>query len=576
MEMVGDLGPVTDDHATQSKPKVTGEKPRIAAAEPARHGLASHMRRMSASFAASIFATKEPMNEEGAEEASLSTVTRVMRRGSQVLQDFAARMTNDPNLAADGSDDGAPRLPMFSRVGTKEYRAEAWAAAVHRCILMQPLAPAEIEFVCGATKVIKVQKNDVIFNQGDVPTMMYLVHSGRFEASCNLPGGGSWKAREYDAFDSFGACEMLDAQMLSQGRSCNVVALTNGVVWGIPRRLVELKMRVPPPARPGMDVTALQNFTRHLKMFNSLSDERLAQLNRCAVQMELEANECICYEGDLARDIYAIFHGSLYTSQAGSDFSMTMKAPMTFGESAFLYDEVARTRQARVCAGSDGATIIRWPVNEIETLVGFELHAASERLFTIKFFEPIKCGVRPFTKGLSDDQITQLVGLMTTRSFSDGEMVLPDNKLDEHIYFVKSGKAIVSLDSKKVAREKGAEQIALLQKCDCFGEQALATLFQEENGGSKKSSIKVHKRWMNVVADGDLVVWSLSPAGVRGIDDLKPWLDQLMRDVINDFLPGVDAVVMQRAQQDGIDMGALLAKPPKGKGKGGKEGKTKG
>ena len=522
-----------------------------------------------------------------AASSNLGVVGRAVRRGSQALVEFVSRITEDPHAPPTGAE-VARRLSQssadlqqlkqrqrragaapLSKVGSKEYRAEAWAAAVERCVLLRALCPSEIEFVCQATKVVKIKAGETLYKQGDLPNFLYLVHSGRFDAVVTTKGGGSWKAREYGPCDSFGGCELLSHDMIAHGRVCTITAITNGVLWGIPQRLVELKLRVPPPPRAGMDLAALSKFTRHLKMLSGLTDEQLVQFNRCAVQIELDENEAVCKEGDLARDVYAMCKGIVYTSQEGSSFSMSMSPPMTFGESAFAYDESMRIRQAKVFAGEDGATLVRWPVNEIETLVGYDLHAACERLFTCKFFEPIICGPRPLVKGLSSDQVGRLVELMTTRTYLSGEVVVADGKMDEELFFIKSGEAGASLDAHaKVAHV--VDKLTTLSKCDCFGEQALVLLNEKAASAAKPA-----KRRIQLMAQGDapLTAFVLDPKDVQKEPDLNVWLSELIVDVAGDFVAGVDAVVFKRATDEGTNINEMLTKPKKGKKGGGEKGR---
>lgn len=65
-------------------------------------------------------------------------------------------------------------------------------------------------------------------------------------------------------------------------------------------------------------------------------------------------------------------------------------APETFGESALFGDDALRVRAVAVKAGKYGATIVKWSVMAIETLIGFELHANSERLYNRKMLESLK------------------------------------------------------------------------------------------------------------------------------------------------------------------------------------------
>lgn len=220
----------------------------------------------------------------------------------------------------------------------------------------------------------------VLYDLDDFPSALYLIRSGSYRATCTGAADGERKARDYGPLDNFGGCEML-AQM--GGRKCRVEVLGAGVLWLIPMNSVRVKLRVPPP----LQVSGLLEFCATVKLFHSISKERLIQLCRGAAQRNLQPGEAVFSEDDPAREIYALRAGNLHTSQRGTDFSLSMQTPETFGESALFPEDDLRVRRSTVAAGADGATVVMFRVSAIETLIGFELQAASLALFNRKMLE---------------------------------------------------------------------------------------------------------------------------------------------------------------------------------------------
>lgn len=220
----------------------------------------------------------------------------------------------------------------------------------------------------------------VLYDLDDFPSALYLIRSGSYRATCTGAVDGDRKARDYGPLDNFGGCEML-AQM--GGRKCRVEVLGAGVLWLIPMNSVRVKLRVPPP----LQVSGLLEFCATVKLFHSISKERLVQLCRGAVQRSLQPGEAVFSEDDPAREIYALRAGNLHTSQRGTDFSLSMQRPETFGESALFPEDDMRVRRSTVAAGADGATVVMFRVSAIETLIGYELQAASLALFNRKMLE---------------------------------------------------------------------------------------------------------------------------------------------------------------------------------------------
>lgn len=134
-----------------------------------------------------------------------------------------------------------------------------------------------------------------------------------------------------------------------------------------------------------------------VRLFSTITEdpsatERMAQLLRGVRQVTLAQGERLCAQGDPARDFYVLQHGRVKTLQADSDFSLTMLPPESFGESALFAADELRVRQASIIACDGGATLLVWSVSSVETLVGFELQAASTKLYDRKMIESVRVG----------------------------------------------------------------------------------------------------------------------------------------------------------------------------------------
>ena len=554
-------------------------------------------------------ATAPNVNSETVEDTNVLTENRaegddesfskggmhgIIRRGSQALNSLVGSLMHGrPNDAREGAvspldeqvghgrapktmpqppaqaDDSMPErlnprywrrrwsLSHMSQTGTPEYRREAWYGAVQRCVLLRNLPTNELKFVCQGTRVIKTSPGDVLYEQGDVPNMMFLVHSGSYAATISTPSsGGSWKARDYGPMDSFGACELLSPDLLARGRACTIRVTTGGIVWGIPKRIVDLKLRAPPlNAVPG-----LLQFAKKLDLFKPLSENMIIQLCRSAHLKDVNKEDYICKQGDPARSIFTVWKGTAFSSQSQSSFSMTMKPPTTFGESALFYDEALRTRQASVQAGEGGAVVIRWPVNEIETLIGYELHKASEQLYTRKFLSSVRFGTISLFNGLTDDLVTHLMASLRTVTFDVGKTVVAHGNMDESVFIVKSGAAKAVMSAEDKARAPGGGSLATLEKADYFGEAA----FLHSGLGAKQ-----HKRRTSMVVHGDspLVLFAIDVLGLMKFEQLRPWLKEFA-DWVSTHPPtntGMDLLIEQKISQAGTDLHSLFIKQKAGK-----------
>ena len=245
-----------------------------------------------------------------------------------------------------------------------------WKAAIKNCVLFNGLPEAECKFILKASKMIETFAGTVIYSQQDAPSMLYLVHSGTFLATVST-AGFPVRLREYGLGCNFGACELL-CQM--GGRSCTMTCVADGLLWAIPKRVVTMKLKSGPPLPSG-----LVAFCRTVPLVSSLPNERLQQLCRGALPLSLNAGETLFEEEDPAHDIYALQSGALQIESVSQDFTLTMDVPGAFGETALFGDGEHRVRRATVRAAEGGASILRWSVAEIETLVGYALQSASMR-----------------------------------------------------------------------------------------------------------------------------------------------------------------------------------------------------
>ncbi len=148
-----------------------------------------------------------------------------------------------------------------------------------------------------------------------------------------------------------------------------------------------------------------------VKLFSLLSSDRLVQLCRGAVQLDLAPGEELVAQHDIARSIFAIKAGSIVTAHEGSDEAVALVAPETFGESALAAADEVRRRTASLRAGENGATVVSWAVSAVETLVGFSLQAASFALNNRKMLQEVKIGARSLAEGLTREEMVSGVCL---------------------------------------------------------------------------------------------------------------------------------------------------------------------
>lgn len=431
--------------------------------------------------------------------------------------------------------------------------SEAWIGAVRRCVLLSGLGEAELSFVLQATRSMETTEGQVIIQQGDsiAQGMFYLIASGIYSVRTETVREGhtvTRRLREYGPQENFGASELLcnDTNGL---RAYSVVTVKPGMVWAIPKRIVDMKLRVPPSA-----ASDLLSFCRNVKLFNNLSTERLLQLCRGAVETVLQPQDQLVEQGDPARSIFAIQSGSLVTSQADNNFSVTRSTPFVLGESAFSASDEVRVRGSSLHAGKGGATVISWAVAAIETLVGFRLHAASYALINRQILQKVQIAGRAFAEGLGEQQMDDIIELMEEQTVLTNELVLPDKEIDASLYIIRSGEALVTWDGQPPT------EAPILRRGDCFGEQAVSNMtlnVSRSPAAGRDARRKAPPRRTRVVTSPlhpALTCMVLTENVVNELstrDWFPDWWDKFVEHVLSTAAPGVDAVAVARLRESG-------------------------
>ena len=130
---------------------------------------------------------------------------------------------------------------------SEEQKHQAWLGAVRRCVLLQHLPPAELNFVSQARREIHTAEGETLYTQGDPISqgLLYIVASGTYRVTIETAKLGivgteartvTRRSRDYGPQENFGACEML-CNDSSGRRTCTVVVHKPGMLWCVVRRI---------------------------------------------------------------------------------------------------------------------------------------------------------------------------------------------------------------------------------------------------------------------------------------------------------------------------------------------------
>ena len=439
--------------------------------------------------------------------------------------------------------------------------AKDWNAVVKRCVLFDGLSSAEKAYLLQGAHLMKTEAGTYLYKQEDTPSMLYLVYSGRYralKATSSARAGDPAKCRDFGPGDDFGACELLTTM---GGRTHAVKVIEGGWVWGISQRHVASKLKIPPPMAPGS--SGVLDFLQSVRLFGGIAKERMVQLCRCMSIVELKPGANVFDEGSFAESLYVLMSGSIDTTQTDSDFRVTLLPPDSLGESALFPEEDTRVRHITAHAGERGAKLIKFKASGLETLVGFDLQVVVVPFVHRRLFSMVKCAHRFLADGLRVDDMDKLMEQMEEQIYHPKEIVVAESDYDDTLHIIKHGTALISRSGH---RGEWAE-LATLKRGDCFGEQALQL--------GKKSK---RRGTVTVVGSEPLVTLTLTHDLLMYIkfqgEGLSKWVDQLLTDVTETAVAGVDASVVAAIQESGDDVDTKI--PPIAKGKGRGNGKANG
>jgi len=186
------------------------------------------------------------------------------------------------------------------------------AGAIKNNFLFQHLNTAQRNAVIGVMQPVQVTPGEWVITQGDQGDRFYVVDSGRYEVRVRGPapnggqpdpsGGAVVHIYESgpDQHPGFGELSL----MYGKPRAASVIALTEGKLWALDRRIFKnVVMR-------SMDVRKdTIRCLRKVDLFKCLNLQRLQRLADLLCEEHYAADTCILKQGDVSENFYLIISG---------------------------------------------------------------------------------------------------------------------------------------------------------------------------------------------------------------------------------------------------------------------------
>ena len=121
----------------------------------------------------------------------------------------------------------------LSEVKQGPGKAEDFRAMAKEAVLLRKLPPEAQAFIHRSCKLVKKKEGQVVYSEGDLADVVFMIESGRFQATKTAGNGlDQQKMREYTDGETFGTHSLLSGAL----RSETVTAVETGRLWVLPKK----------------------------------------------------------------------------------------------------------------------------------------------------------------------------------------------------------------------------------------------------------------------------------------------------------------------------------------------------
>ena len=347
--------------------------------------------------------------------------------------------------------------------------ADAWRVAVRSSVLLRKLPPETVSYLLRSSKQERKAAGETIVSAGDLATHWYVVQSGRYCATmAGSDGTTPQTVREYGPSDTFGGSALLH----DGPHSVTITALDGGALWVFSKKVFDAKIKHGPAPPP-----TLVDRVRMVPDFDGMPHSDHVQLCRALTEVTLEKGASLYRQGEPAKSLYALCDGQLKRVRDGDEANKTIlrqEASVSgpfgplLGTAALLANDADRVYSEDLTAWGRRASLMRFDVSDVETLVGYELlrHAAREQ--KLEALASVKLHDKPVLDvGALGVAERAWLGdaLMHERPYSRGEPIVLEGDLDAKLYCILRGACSVHTEHHGQVAQLGAGQF--------FGELAL-------------------------------------------------------------------------------------------------------
>ena len=215
-----------------------------------------------------------------------------------------------------------------------------WQGAKTNCVLLRKLPSGVFGYVIRSSKLVKYGKADVVYSQGQHADSFYVVNSGTFKA---MRLGADGKTQEVLRVFATSATFGSHALLHDVAREETVIAESPGSsAWLVSKKVFDAKLRhapLPPPS--------LVNRLKLTPLFDGLPIEHVTMMARAANDIQIQKQQLLYTQGDVADCIYVLEEGSIkLVSDGNEQAKLIVRAPAKLGLRALYADA---TEHARAC-----------------------------------------------------------------------------------------------------------------------------------------------------------------------------------------------------------------------------------
>lgn len=341
---------------------------------------------------------------------------------------------------------------IFPKTEEESERLMKW---LFKSDLFSELTNEQAEMVVAAFQGVDVEAGQDIIVQGEPGDHLYMVDSGKFEAS--LLQAEDKVVATYTVGMAFGELALL----YGCNRAATVRCVEDGKIWALERKV----FRYAVVKTGSSNLRTVGGFLKSVSSLSLLTDEQRATMADAMTKEVFEDGAYLVEMGQPADSLFVLQEGEVVCHKGDQTDLTRLTKGDVFGESCLQVDEV---RKANVVAVGK-VSALKLTADAFRDMLG-ELSDLLSYNFKRKVIESVMIDTTFIFDLLPAHDKESLLSRLVETSFDEGQVIIKQGEANNTFHIIKSGRAVVK---KHEEGEEEEQKLAELTEGQFFGERAL-------------------------------------------------------------------------------------------------------